>query len=360
MKKSKKDFISLLDYSSKELKELIDIADVIKKNPVEYQDSLKNKTLGMIFAKNSTRTRISFQTGIVQLGGTGFYFGSNDLQLSRGETIHDTAKVLSRYLDGIMIRTFSYEEVKELARHAEIPVINGLTDYNHPCQVMADVMTIKEKFGKTKGLKMAYVGDGNNMALSLMFMCIKFGINISIVTPKDYSLTKEEKKQAEDLLAFKRQRQEINEATTKEDFIHLKHAEKLVKTPVNVTDEDFLEEAVFEQPERKMTAEDVEIQFTDNVEEGVAGSDIVYTDTWTSMGKEEERIKRLKDLNSYRVDKKVMSMAKKEAIFMHCLPAHRGEEVTNEVIDSPQSVVFDEAENRLHAQKAIMYKLMKG
>ncbi len=302
-------FITLMDYTSKELEQMIDLADDMKKDPDEYRKALKGQTLGMIFAKNSTRTRISFETGIFQLGGMGLFLSGNDLQLSRGETIHDTAKVLSRYLDGIMIRTFKHSDVEELAKYGSVPVINGLTDYNHPCQAMADIMTIREKFGKKniKGMKYVYVGDGNNVTFSSASIAAKFGMDFYSVTPKQFALGKDEQ-------------------------------EKLTK--------------LAKECGTKMV-------FTDNIEEGVRGAHVIYTDTWISMGQDAEKEKKLNGLKGFEVSNKMMAMADKKAIFMHCLPAHRGEEVLEEVIDGPQSVIFDEAENRLHAQKAVMYTLMK-
>src|SRR3989339_752732 len=303
----KKDFIAVIDYSSKELTKILDLADDMKKHPKKYAKSLQGQTLGMIFTKNSTRTRVSFQTGIFQLGGQGLFFSANDLQLSRGETIYDTAKVLSRYLDGIMIRTFKHSDVTELAQHASIPVINGLTDFNHPCQAMADMMTIREKFKKLKGLKLTYVGDGNNVTLSLMNACIRFGLDFCSISPKSHTL-------ASELIAA---------------------------------------------GEKDAKSAKVKLTFTDNIAEGMKGSDIIYGDTFTSMGQEAESAKRLQALGPYKVTPEVMAMANKKAVYMHCLPAHRGEEVANEVIDGKQSIIFDQAENRLHAQKAIMYTLMK-
>ena len=279
----------------------------MKEDPSNYSDSLRGKVLGMIFYKKSTRTRLSFEVGILQLGGFGIFISPDEMQVARGETLADTAKALSRYLDGIMIRTFAHEDVVELAQHATVPVINGLTDYNHPCQALADMMTIDEKFGQLRGKKLAYIGDGNNMALSLMVACIKFGMNISIVSPEKYSLNKEE--------------------------LHLSIKEAELKN--------------------------IKILLTSNVEEGVSDADIVYTDVWASMGQDEERDLRVKEFAGYCVDSRVMSMAKNEALFMHCLPAHRGEEVSASVIDGKASIVFDQAENRLHLQKAILYKLMK-
>ena len=303
----KKDFISLADFSSEELEEMISLARKMKEKPSNYSDSLRGKVLGMIFYKKSTRTRLSFEVGILQLGGFGIFISPDEMQVARGETLADTAKALSRYLDGIMIRTFAHKDVVELAQHATVPVINGLTDYNHPCQALADMMTIDEKFGQVRGKKLAYIGDGNNMALSLMVACVKFGMNISIVSPEKYSLNKEE--------------------------LHLSIKEAELKN--------------------------IKILLTSNVEEGVADADIVYTDVWASMGQDEERDLRVKEFAGYTVDSRVMSMAKNEALFMHCLPAHRGEEVSASVIDGKTSIVFDQAENRLHLQKAILYQLMK-
>jgi len=261
----------------------------------------------MIFHKQSTRTRISFEVGIYQLGGCALFFSPDAMQLSRGETIEDTAKVLSRYLDGIMIRTFAYADVVELAQHATIPIINGLTDFNHPCQALADMMTLRERFGKLEGLKLAYLGDGNNMAVSLLFACVRLGLHVAIASPKGYTL---------DSKAVESVRGEAEQNGT-------------------------------------------EIRVTDNVEEAATGADVVYTDVWASMGQEQEQKKRLRDLADYAVDDRVMGFAGPGAVFMHCLPAHRGEEVSASVIDGPRSIVFDQAENRLHLQKAILYGLLQ-
>ena len=303
----KKDFIALTDFSSDELTGMLDLADRIKQSPQEFDSALKGKTLGMIFNKKSTRTRISFQVGISQLGGTGLFLGPEDMQLARGETISDTAKVLSRFLDGIMIRTFSHSDVLDLAKYASVPVINGLTDYNHPCQALADMMTIREKFGELEGLKLAYVGDSNNVAVSLLFACVKLGLHISLVSPKGYTITKE---------ALDMSREEAE-------------------------------------------SKGLNVVLKENVQEGVAGADIVYTDVWTSMGQEKEQQKRLNDLAGYTVNEQMMKGAGPNAMFMHCLPAHRGEEVSASVIDGPKSIVFDQAENRLHLQKAVMVSLMQ-
>ena len=305
----KKDFVGLYDFSAEELGAMLDLAQSMKKNPQHYRQGLAGQTLAMIFTKNSTRTRISFQTGIYQLGGQGLFLGANDLQLSRGESIADTARVLSRYVDGIMIRAHSHQDVVDMAHYSSVPVINGLTDFNHPCQVMADIMTIKEKFGKTSGLKLCYLGDGNNMTVSLLYGCLQFGMDISVVGPARYQLPEDVK---QDVLAFAQ-----------------KHNKKS------------------------------RIVFTTEVATGVQGADVVVTDTWVSMGQAGGE-EKLAELFPYQVNAAVMKMAKPHAIFLHCLPAHREEEVTSEVMDGPQSVIFDEAENRLHVQKAIMYTLMKS
>lgn len=304
-----KDLISLHDLTQKEVQDLLSLAIKLKKelkagiaHPI-----LKGKTLGMIFTKSSTRTRVSFEVGMTQLGGYPLFLSSNDIQLGRGETIHDTAKVLERYLDGIMIRTYSHDDVIELAECADIPVINALTDLLHPCQVLADLQTAYEHKGRLEGLKLAYIGDGNNMAHSLMYGCAKAGMNCAVAAPANYGCDP----------------QVIDNA--KADF---KAAGK-------------------------------ELILTEDPAEAIAGADVVYTDTWVSMGMEEEKAVRIKAFDGYQVNKELFSHAKDDAVFMHCLPAYRGYEVTEEVIDGPQSVIFDEAENRLHAQKAVMAALMR-
>jgi ornithine carbamoyltransferase len=302
-----KNFLALTDFTREQLTALIDLGVDMKRSPKDWRTALQGKSLGMIFHKQSTRTRISFEVGIYQLGGYGLFFSPSDMQLSRGETIRDTAKVLSRYLDGIMIRTFAYNDVVELAEHASIPIINGLTDFNHPCQALADMMTIREHFGKLEGMKLVYLGDGNNMAVSLLFACIKLGLHVAIASPKGYTL-----------------------------------APKAV-------------ESVRDEADRNQ----LQICVTEDIDEAVTGADVVYTDVWASMGQEAESQKRLHDLADYAVDHQVMAFAKPGAVFMHCLPAHRGEEVSASVIDGPASIVFEQAENRLHLQKAIMYGLMK-
>ncbi|MYL47094.1 ornithine carbamoyltransferase [Virgibacillus halodenitrificans] len=303
-----RDFLSLVDYTPEEIYYLLDLAQYLKeqKKKGNVVEPLKGKTLGMIFEKSSTRTRVSFEAGVYQLGGTGIFLSSGDLQLGRGESISDTANVLSGYLDGIMIRTFSQEGIEELAHHSTIPVINGLTDKYHPCQVLADLLTIKELKGKLKGMKMCYIGDGNNMAHSLMIGGALMGMEISIAAPEEY---------------------QPNKAITIK-------AEKLAKEHGGG------------------------IIVTDNVEMATDGADIIYTDVWASMGQEMEQEKRLSAFKDYQVNSTLLAMAKSDVIFMHCLPAHRGEEVSTEVIDGEHSVVFHQAENRLHAQKALMTALM--
>ncbi|WP_369809975.1 ornithine carbamoyltransferase [Gracilibacillus caseinilyticus] len=301
-----RDLLTLADYSKAEIAYLLELADQIKqkrKNGEVYQP-LKGKTLGMIFEKSSTRTRVSFEAGIYQLGGTGLFLSANDIQIGRGEPISDTAKVLSGYLDGIMIRTFSQKDVEDLAENASIPVINGLTDNYHPCQVLADLQTIKEEKGKLDGLKLAYIGDGNNMAHSLMIGCAKMGLDVAIAAPKDYQ--------------------------PKTEIIEL----------------------------AKSFADGSEVVVTEDAVEAVKDADVIYSDVWASMGQEAEQIEREKAFAEYQVNSALFAHAQSDAIFMHCLPAHRGEEVTAEIIDGPQSVVFQEAENRLHAQKALMVALM--
>jgi ornithine carbamoyltransferase len=302
-----KDFIEIHDYTAAEVMQIFELARDIKATPKKYRDTLEGQTLAMIFEKSSTRTRVSFEVGMFQLGGHALFLSSRDIQLGRGEPIYDTAKVLSRYVDGIMARTFAHKTVTDLAEHASVPVINGLTDLSHPCQVMTDYFTAWEKFGNLKGRKIAYIGDGNNMAHSLMFGAPKVGMHIAIATPKGY---------APDLSVVAAAEEDARAAGTK-------------------------------------------LVVTTSIEEAVKDADIVETDVWASMGQEDEAEKRRRDFEGWMIDDRVMSMAKKEAIFMHCLPAHRGEEVSAGVIDSPRSVIYDEAENRLHVQKAIMVTLMK-
>jgi len=302
-----KDFIEIHDYSADDVREIFEIARDMKASPDKYRDALKGQTLAMIFEKSSTRTRVSFEVGMYQLGGHALFLSSRDIQLGRGEPIYDTAKVLSRYVNGIMARTFAHKTVTELAEYASVPVINGLTDLSHPTQAMTDYFTAWEHLGELKGRKLAYVGDGNNMAHSLMFGAPKVGMHIAVATPGGY---------APDPFVVATAQADADQAGTK-------------------------------------------VIVTTSIEEAVRDADVVTTDVWASMGQEAEAQKRQRDFEGWQVDTRVMSFARKEAIFMHCLPAHRGEEVAGEVIDSPRSVIYDEAENRLHVQKAIMYLLMK-
>ena len=302
-----KDFIEIHDYTADEVREIFELARDIKTKPKRFRDALEGQTLAMIFEKSSTRTRVSFEAGMFQLGGHALFLSARDIQLGRGEPIPDTARVLSRYVDGIMARTFAHRTVTDLAEYATIPVINGLTDLSHPCQVMTDYFTAWEKFGDLKGRKIAYVGDGNNMAHSLLFGAPKVGMDIAVATPPAYAP----------------------------------------------------DSAVVAAAKADAQAAGTKVILTNSIEEAVANADVVETDVWASMGQEAEAEKRHRDFEGWIVDRGVMSRAKSGAIFMHCLPAHRGEEVAAEVIDSPQSVIFDEAENRLHVQKAIMVALMK-
>ncbi|GMK48680.1 MULTISPECIES: ornithine carbamoyltransferase [Paenibacillus] len=303
-----RDFLMLLDYTPEEIRYLIDLAIDLKKKQKagEVYQPLKGKTLGMIFEKSSTRTRVSFEVGIYQLGGQGLFLSGNDLQIGRGEPILDTAQVLSRYLDGIMIRTFAHRNVVELARGATIPVINGLTDLSHPCQALADYQTILEHKGRLEGLKLAYIGDGNNVVHSLMMGAAKLGVDISIATPEGYEPDA-------DLL-----KQSIDNAKETGARIHLCRDPK----------------------------------------EAIADADVVYSDVWASMGQESEQKERELAFANFQVNEALAKYAKKDYLFMHCLPAHRGEEVSEGVIDGPNSIIFDQAENRLHAQKAIMAAIM--
>lgn len=304
-----KHLVCLSDWSAEEVKETLKMAEKLKyerKNGIMHNHMLKGKTLGLIFSKSSTRTRVSFEVAMYQLGGYSMFLSANDIQLGRGETVSDTARTLSRYIDGIMIRTYKQSDVEELAAYGTIPIINGLTDSQHPCQILADLQTVKEYKGKLSGLKLAYVGDGNNVANSLLIGCAKVGMNISVATPEGYECD-----------------------------------EKSV---------EIAKKAALESGSVVNTGYDPY--------EAVKDADVVYTDTWVSMGMESEKEKRVKTFMPYQVNKELMSKAKPDAIFMHCLPAYRGYEVTEDVIDGPQSVVFDEAENRLHAQKAVLVKLM--
>ena len=299
-----KHLLKLSDWSAEEIKEALDLADKLKaekKAGVEHH-ILKGKTLGMIFEKSSTRTRVSFEVGIHDLGGNGLFLSSRDLQIGRGEPIEDTARVLSRYVDLIMIRTFEQEKVEKLAEYGSIPIINGLTDYCHPCQVLADLMTIREHKGKIEGLKLCYIGDGNNMTNSLIVGGIKMGMEVAVACPKGYE-----------------------------------------------PDAEIM----------KWANENGKFTCTDNILEAAKGADVLYTDVWASMGQEAEAEARKKIFKNYQINDGVMAVANDRAMVMHCLPAHRGEEITHEVLEAHANEIFDEAENRLHAQKAVMVLCMK-
>lgn len=303
-----RDFLALTDFEPNEIQYLIDLAMNLKKKQKEglvYQP-LRGKTLGMIFEKSSTRTRVSFEVAMFQLGGHALFLSKSDIQMGRGETVSDTAKVMSRYVDGIMIRTFAHKTVIDLARAATVPVINGLTDLSHPCQVLADLLTIQEHKGKLAGLKIAYVGDGNNMAHSLLIGAAKMGMEIAVATPNGYEPNSE----------------------------------------------------VIELACEAAELSGGKITISNDPMQAVHEADVIYTDVWASMGQETEQTERLNQFKAFQVNEALAKLAKPDYLFMHCLPAHRGEEVSAEVIDGANSVVFDEAENRLHAQKAILVATM--
>lgn len=303
-----KHLLSLNDLSTDEIHDLLKLSEKLKRQTKEgvQHHLLKGKTLGMIFTKSSTRTRVSFEVGMYQLGGYSLFLSSNDIQLGRGESIFDTANVLSRYIDGIMIRTFQQSDVEDLAKYGSIPVINGLTDEMHPCQILADLLTVYEHKGKLEGLKLAYIGDGNNVAHSLLHGCAKTGMDIAIASPKGYEC----------------------------DSRYVDEAKEAAKSSGS------------------------KVVLTQDPVEAIANADVVYADTWISMGQEDQKEEKLNIFMPYQINSQLFSKAKEDAIFLHCLPAYRGYEVTEDVIDGAQSVIFDEAENRLHAQKAVMATLM--
>ena len=299
-----KHLLKMLDLSKEEILDILNLADQLKyenKNGIEHH-ILKGKTLGMIFQKSSTRTRVSFETGMYQLGGQALFLSNRDLQIGRGEPVQNTTRVLSRYLDGIMIRTFEQKEVEDLAKYGSIPVINGLTDFCHPCQVLADLMTIREFKGRFEGLKMCYIGDGNNMANSLIVGGLKVGMEVSIACPKDYQ-------PAAEVLEFAKG-----------------YGDKFSMTDVPL--------------------------------EAAKDADVLFTDVWTSMGEEAETEKRKIAFKGYQINDDIMAVAKADAMVQHCLPAHREEEITEKVFEAHANEIFEEAENRLHAQKAVMVKVM--
>jgi ornithine carbamoyltransferase len=304
-----RDFTRIGSWTSDELKTVLDLADTLKdaQKRGEPHELLPGRTLGMIFQKPSTRTRVSFEVGIGQLGGRGLYLAAGDLQLGRGETIRDTGTVLSRYLDGIMIRTFAQEDVEELAEHADIPVINGLTDYSHPCQALADLMTVREQLGRLSGVRMTYLGDGNNVCVSLMVGAARFGMRFVAATPPGY--------EPDSTAVTAARRAAVQNGGT------------------------------------------VELVYDPRV--AARGAEVLYTDVWTSMGQEEEAERRRADLAGFQIDGDLLASADKDAIVLHCLPAHYGEEIMEEVLYGPQSAVWDEAENRLHTQKALLALIIR-
>jgi ornithine carbamoyltransferase len=303
----KRDLISIKTLTLEQIKDIFDLTCKIKKSPKRFTNILKGKTLALIFEKPSNRTYVSFQVGMYELGGNSIYLGPEQIKLGVRETIHDVAKTLSRYVDGIVIRTFGHQNVLDMAKYAGVPVINGLSDLTHPCQALADTFTIKEKFGSFKNITVAYIGDGNNVCNSLLYACAKLGININVATPHGYD------PDADMVLGAKADAEKTGSS------ISLFH----------------------------------------KAEEAVQGVNVIYTDVWASMGQESEAAKRKQDFKDYQVNKRLASLADKNCLVMHCLPAHRGEEISDDVIDGDNSIIFDQAENRLHVQKAILVKLLK-
>lgn len=303
-----KSLASLYDLTREEIEEILKMSELLKFQRFRGEEHplLRGKTLAMIFEKPSTRTRVSFEVGMWQLGGYAIYLSSSDLQLGRGETIADTAQVLSRYVDGIMARVFSHQTILDLIKYSKVPVINGLSDFSHPCQGLADLFTIYEKKGRLAGLKLAYIGDGNNVAHSLIYGCSKVGMNITLACPKGYEP----------------------------------------------------QSRVVSRGKEEARRSGCEVMVMNDPKETVRGADVIYTDVWASMGQEKERQERLKIFRPYQINAELTKLAKKDHIFMHCLPAHRGEEVTDEVADSKNSIIFDQAENRMHTQKALLALIM--
>jgi ornithine carbamoyltransferase len=301
-----KDFLSIHDLTTYQFSQIMDLTREIKEKPHRFKDKLRDKILAMIFEKPSLRTRVTFEVGMLQLGGEALYLAPSDIQMGTRETPYDVGKNLERWVDAIMIRTFSHQIAVDLAQASNKPVINALTDFLHPCQAMADFFTLKEKLGDLANMKLAYIGDGNNVCHSLLFAAAKTGSKMSISTPSGFEPKPE----------------------------------------------------ILEQAQQDGQKTGFQVEYTSDPSEAVQEADAVYTDVWASMGQEGEKEKRAQIFSSYQVNSKLMSQAKRDALFMHCLPAHRGEEVTEEILDSPRSIVFDQAENRLHVQKAIMVLLL--
>ncbi|MDD5595739.1 MAG: ornithine carbamoyltransferase [Candidatus Omnitrophica bacterium] len=302
-----KDLVSIKDLTSSQIEGIFTLTDQLKKNKQKFSSVLAGKTLALIFQKPSNRTRVSFDVGMYQLGGNSVYLAPNEINLGVRESIEDVAKTLSRYVDGIVLRTFEHKNCLELAKFATVPVINGLSDFSHPCQGLADIYTIREKLKTVKGKTLAYVGDGNNVCHSLLFAAAKTGMNMQVATPKEYE----------------------------PDAKVLQESQKIAQS------------------------EKATIQLFNDPQSAACGADVIYTDVWASMGQEEEAAKRKEIFKDFQVNKNLLAKAKKNCLIMHCLPAHRGEEISGEAIDSPNSIVFDQAENRMHVQKAILIKLLK-
>jgi len=303
----KKDLLSIQDISAKDIVGILDLARDVKANSAKYADTLKSKSIGLIFQKPSNRTRVSFEIGMFQLGGHTIYLGSSEIGMGGRESVKDVACVLSRYLNGIVARTHKHEVVEELAKYASIPIINGLSDRAHPCQALGDVFTIREKFGKLDGLKLAYIGDGNNVLNSLMLAALKLGISVSVATPKAYAPD-----------------------------------DKIIKLAGAAAVESGAGLDISNDPVKAAT-----------------GADVIYTDVWISMGQEKEAAKRMRAFSKFQVNDGIVGKAKSGCAVMHCLPAHRGQEITDSVMDSKHSIVYDQAENRMHVQKAVLIKLLK-
>lgn len=302
----KKDLLAISDLTVKDIDEILDLTAEVKKNKTKYSDALKGKSIGLVFQKPSNRTRVSFEIGMVQLGGYAVYLGPNEIEMGRRESIKDVACVLSRYLDGIVARTYKHEDVKELARYATIPVINGLSDLAHPCQSLSDIFTIKERFHSFRGVVLAYIGDGNNVLNSLMSAAAKVGLDMRIATPKGYG--------------------PIKKAISLATLFSKKSGSK--------------------------------IEFSNDPKIAAKDADVIYTDVWVSMGQEKEAERREKVFKNFQINDKITKLARKDCLIMHCLPAHRGQEITDEAIDSKNSIVYDQAENRMHTEKAILLKLL--
>lgn len=302
----KKDLLTIGDLTAEDILELLDLAAKVKKDKAVYSDALKGKSLGLIFQKPSNRTRVSFEIGMVQLGGYAIYLGPNEINMGARESVKDVACVLARYLDAIVARTYKHEDIEELAKFAKVPVVNGLSDLAHPCQALSDIFTVKEKLGTFKGITLAYVGDGNNVLNSLMSASAKVGLDIKIATPKGYEPDKR----------------------------------------ITTIAKGFAKES------------GSSIEISNDPNQAAESADVIYTDVWVSMGQEKEREKRVKTFKDFQVNDKLLKNAKKVCLVMHCLPAHRGEEITDSVLDSKNSIVYDQAENRMHVEKAILLKLL--